>query len=895
MNKKRNIIIGIVLFTLILLLDLVFIKLNGGLVGFFHLKNEDEMIDQGAKTIVSTIAINQKETTKTIYVNQTIQLTLSDDLGNNKLNGWNYTWLTSNSNIATVSSSGLLIGKNPGQVTIRVTNKNNVNLYDIMHIQVIQKENKLRFSTTENNMDNLLLGEVRKLSVVTGGEVSLHELQWTSSNEDILTVENGYITAHALGVATIQVQSTFDSSFVDTMTIEVKDHTSKLESPTEILINHIYINNKEITLDALQNTTFQLGDKLIINANANLKNNYQVIFTSLSSSIHLVSSEQQVGSFVFEEVGIGKIQICSKYDASVLKEIDIVIGDETKQIEAFTMANETEVSINNYLTLDMQNKNQTIDFSDYSVKVENPDILSYESGCLCPIQLGTTAIRITYLYDKQKTIETTITVTEAKKVTSTKHIELKNSSKNNSSYTLHSLDVHQVEVGDVIRFQLELVPLNTSYFDKIKIFSSDSNGCVVTSTIDNYTYDVNLKFLKKGHFDIYIKSFNDEIETETLKFQVGENDGDFDFSIIRMTSVTMGKAYTLKLEKKGTEPADISYQFHSSNPHILSIGNTGEMFALDEGKVTITVSATFGRTTIEKSMEIMVVKEYKTYDKATSMTCNTYIKQMDTFVPIDFKESFLNVHQKAYMSVNVSPNHGTTRNYEVYSSDESIITISYVDYQYQLYALKPGVATISIINYENESLNQEMTIHVYDVLPKYYVPLLESNVLTMGEVSPIDFLSDEQATYTKAVISFQNEDVVKLVDNKIIPLHVGSTIMKIQIQNDIEEYILSIPLQVVQAKEKGLFDYSISELIVYFLIHTVLYFALGMLLCNLLPKGIVKIIVLSILPLLIVGMECIKGSSIFLTLLTIGMDCIFYGIGILVNYFQKKKVKQNEK
>lgn len=894
MNKKRNIIICIVLFTLILLLDLVFIKLNGGVVGFFHLKNEFAITDQGDEKASSTITINQKETTKTIYVNQTMQLTLSDDVGHNKLNGWNYTWLTSNSNIATVSSSGLLIGKNPGKVSIRVTNKNNVNLYDIMHIEVIHKENRLRFSSTNNNVSNLLLGEVRKLNVVTGGEVSLHDLQWTSSNDDVVSVENGYITAHGLGVATIQVQSTFDVKYVDTMTIEVKDHTSKLESPTEILINHIYINNKEITMDALQSTTFTIGDKLIINANANLDSNYQVLFTSLASPIRLLSSEQQVGSFIFEEVGIGSIQICSKYDASVSKEIDIVVGDETKQIDDFSMANETEVSINNYLALHIVNGNQSIEFTDYLVEIENPDILSYESGYLCPKKIGSTTIRITYLYDKQKTIETTITVTEETNTTPTNHIELKNSFKNEESFELHPLDINQVEVGDVIRFQLELVPLNTSYFDTIKIFSSDSNGCVVTSTIDNYTYDVNLTFLKKGHFDIYIKSFNDEIETETLKFQVGEKDADFDFSILRLTSVTMGKAYTLKLEKKGTEPDDITYQFHSSNPSILSIGNTGELFALNEGKVTITVFAKYGRTTIEKTIEITVVKVYQTYDKATSMTCNTFIKNAEKYVPIDFEQSFLNVHQKAYLSISVSPNHGTTKNYEVYSSDESIIAISYVDYQYQLYALKPGVVTISIINYENESLNQEITIHVYDVLPKYYVPLLESNVLTMGEVSPIDFLSDEHATYTKAVISFQNEEVVKLVDNKIIPLHAGSTIMKIQIQNDIEEYILSIPLQVVLAKEKGLFDYSISEVIVYFLIHTILYFALGMLLCNLLPKGIVKIIVLSILPLLIVGMECIKGNSIFLTLLTIGMDCIFYGIGILVHYFQKKKVKQNE-
>ena len=896
MNKKRNYIIILILLVIVIFMDIGFTITNGGLVGIFHLNDQKNKNNEINNEVVSSIEINEKkENGNVIYLNESTQLTLSDNLGNHNLSSWNYTWITSDSNVATISSTGLLIGKGIGNATIRVTNKNNVNLYDIINIQVISSENRLRFSTTGNNEDSLILGEVRKLSIITGGDVALHDIIWTSSNDNIISVKDGYVTANSLGKAMITVTSKFSSIYYDTITIEVKDNTSKLESPTEIYINHIYMNGAEISLEELKNETFHIGDRLVINANTNVSSNQQVTFESMLDNIELTSSNQFVGSYVFEKVGIGTIKIYSKYNESICETIDVVIGDDTKIIDTFILDNDTSVSINTYLELKMKNNDDFIPFDDLIVEVEDKNIIFYDSGYLCPIQEGKTNIKVIYLYDKKKQVDFEVEVTESTiETTAIDHVSYKYVYKNGLEYNMNKLDCNLVSIDDTITFSLEFIPLNNSYFEKIKVFSSDTSVASVQMDVDNYEYTISIHFLKKGNVDIIIKTFDDSIETQILAFQVDITENDYDFTIVRMNHLIMGKSYSLRLEKNGIEPEEIKYEYHSSDETVLSIGNTGEILAMNEGNVLITVIATYGRITIEKAIEITVVKEYKTYEKAEEMICKTYVMYGDNLIPIDFDESFLNVYQKAYLNVVVTPNNGTTKNYAVYSSDESIISLSYVDYQYQLYAFKPGIATIKIVNYENEALNQEITIHVYDVLPKYYLPILESNTLILGYMDDIDFIVDSAATCSNATYTFSNEGVAQLLNHKIIPVHTGETTLIITISNGLDTYTLSIPFQVIAEKEKGLFEYPIAEILVFFLLHVFVYLGVGISISVVFGKNKRKnVILLSILVLLLI-LECIKGNSIPIVIFTTIINIIFYCVGIATCNMLMVRSEKNE-
>ena len=57
--------------------------------------------------------------TATVREDQTVQLTATaTDARGNAITGRSFTWTTSSSSIATVSPSGVVLGRNPGTVTI---------------------------------------------------------------------------------------------------------------------------------------------------------------------------------------------------------------------------------------------------------------------------------------------------------------------------------------------------------------------------------------------------------------------------------------------------------------------------------------------------------------------------------------------------------------------------------------------------------------------------------------------------------------------------------------------------------------------------------------------------------------------------------------------------------
>ncbi len=894
MNKQKiKYIIVMALLFIIIIVDAIIIMNHNGLVGVFHLNDEDNT-NEINNSVISNISINEKETYKTIYLDKAVQLTLSDDLGNAKLNNWNYNWISSDSSIATISSTGLLIGKSIGTASIRVTNKNNVNLYDIMVVRVINEESKLRFSTTGHNEDAMIIGEVRKLSIVTGGNIALNNLIWQSSDDNIIAVKDGYVEAKSIGHATITVYSSIDESYRDSISIEVKDNSSKLDEPSKVIINEIFLNNISISLEELESKVLMVGDKISINACTDIQNNSQVVFKANTSNVVVTSNTLIVGEILLCNTGKGQIKIESKYNSNVYTTIDFLVSNETKAINSFNLANSNEVSINNYLEILIKNNDDLIPFTDLIVDIEEESIAIYDSGFICPLKEGSTKVLVKYLYDNTKQCEFDLVVKGAVSNINISHIAFNDVLKNGVSYDLNKLDINNFEVDDELTFRMTITPLNTTYLNSIKIFSSDENIVKIDYEIIDYEYYVKIKFKAKGSVDLFIKSFDEKVKCQVIACLVSNTNVDFDFTLIKINNLVMGKIYKLKLEKVGTEPQDIKYTFSSSNPQVLLIGSTGEIMAIGEGTSEITVCATFGRTTIEKKMEVKVIKEYIEYEKATTMVCHTYIKTNDTLVPIDFNNSFLNVYQKAYLVVSVSPNNGLTKNYEVISSDESIVYVSYSGYQYQLYALKPGKVKILINNYENEQLNQEIEINVYDVLPKYYLPVLESNELILGKNSDITFNVDSLATYSKATYSFTNDDIVEIVNDTLIPKQAGTTTLIIKIQNEIDEYVLSLPIKVVMDKDKVISDYETYEIVLFYILHFLIYMIIGMMLSYIFSQRKLLVLASCLIVLVMIIIEVLKKTSISITLITIIVNLIGIVGGIVLNALMIKRGKTHE-
>ena len=276
-------------------IDVFKVKEKGGLFSIFNFEETSEK--KQIENILTEIEINEKLNGEYIvYLGDTLQLTLKANIATT-INAWNYNWLSTDQSVASVSTTGSVYGKKIGETTIRVTNKNDANLYDIVKIKVIERKNKLEFSNEYNQNLQLIKGEIKKLNINVGGSVALGKLEWISSDENKCMVNDGYLYAKENGQVTITVKSLVDSKYFDMIHIEIYNVLDKVEIADDININAIYINNKEIS-GSIRDYDIYVGDVITINSSCNISNNAMVNFSIKTDNLSYKSVESYVATVV---------------------------------------------------------------------------------------------------------------------------------------------------------------------------------------------------------------------------------------------------------------------------------------------------------------------------------------------------------------------------------------------------------------------------------------------------------------------------------------------------------------------------------------------------------------------------------------------------------------------
>lgn len=107
-------------------------------------------------------------------------------------------WTSSDTSIATVSNSGLVKAKNPGSVTITATSEDGVTA--TCDVTVLVACTSLSVNT---NSITLEVGDSKEIKTEVLPIECTDEIKWKSSNERIVQVENGKITAVSAGDATV--------------------------------------------------------------------------------------------------------------------------------------------------------------------------------------------------------------------------------------------------------------------------------------------------------------------------------------------------------------------------------------------------------------------------------------------------------------------------------------------------------------------------------------------------------------------------------------------------------------------------------------------------------------------------------------------------------------------
>ena len=168
------------------------------------------------KRDVKSVSLNHKSISIVDGKSVNLTATISPSNATNK----NVTWASSNTSVATVSSSGVVTAKSVGTATITVTTKDGSKKATCeVTVTPIRVSGVTLGSSSE---EIIYLNNKTLTATVSPSNAANKNVTWSSSNTSVATVSStGVVTAKSVGTATITV-TTADGSKKDTTNITVK-------------------------------------------------------------------------------------------------------------------------------------------------------------------------------------------------------------------------------------------------------------------------------------------------------------------------------------------------------------------------------------------------------------------------------------------------------------------------------------------------------------------------------------------------------------------------------------------------------------------------------------------------------------------------------------------------
>lgn len=187
-----------------------------------------DVIDDGKE--IKAVSINMNQTELNMKVSQDYKLT-AEVLPSNTTNKA-VTYKSTNTEVATVDATGKVVAVAKGTATITATTANGI----VAEVKVTVDEEKAKeIESITLSIKNVSLSPGNTIQLVetySPSDAAVEKLTWTSSDNNVATVEDGLVTAMRNGTATITVSS--DSGVKATCNITVN---SSVVTVTTVNIN----------------------------------------------------------------------------------------------------------------------------------------------------------------------------------------------------------------------------------------------------------------------------------------------------------------------------------------------------------------------------------------------------------------------------------------------------------------------------------------------------------------------------------------------------------------------------------------------------------------------------------------------------------------------------------
>lgn len=160
-----------------------------------------EKSTQKAVEVNKTINIKLSKQNAVIAKNSTYTVKLAEGLNKENLN---LKWSSDNTDVATVDSNGIVNGLKAGTANISCVNSDN-NSSDVIKITVSSPVYATEVKLDKSSYTMTATGELLKLNaeLLPKDKVTDTSIKWSSSNDSVVTVKDGIVTAVSEGTATI--------------------------------------------------------------------------------------------------------------------------------------------------------------------------------------------------------------------------------------------------------------------------------------------------------------------------------------------------------------------------------------------------------------------------------------------------------------------------------------------------------------------------------------------------------------------------------------------------------------------------------------------------------------------------------------------------------------------
>ena len=290
----------------------------------------------------------------------------------------NISWSSSNSNVVTVDSNGLLTAKGVGTATIVAKTINNIT--DTCQVTVGNYSLNLRSILITTDYSVLPIGSKKQLVVAFNPSNATNKtVTWSSSNTSVATVDSsGNVKAISPGSAVITAKAS-DGGYTDTAIIEVVNYDNLIEEKTLSFASSSYSIgvNQTVTLNPI-----------ITPSNATFK---AVEFQSSNTSIATVDANG-----VVRGIAPGQATITATTKRNGIK-ASVTVTVKTISSTSVSL-NSTRVSINRGGTFSLVATVNPTNATNQSVtfKSDNPNIATIDSnGIITGVASGTATITVT--------------------------------------------------------------------------------------------------------------------------------------------------------------------------------------------------------------------------------------------------------------------------------------------------------------------------------------------------------------------------------------------------------------------------------------------------------------------------------------------------------------------